>query len=187
MEISDMVGKSDLEKLGILKAGIANYAGLCRLEALKDFLPKKKTHRCSSVNMGKHCVARLHTDEEEFIRISPRKGLKNSDKDLSSIIESVFNKLVVQYSTTTWCKGEENKMLHIVALKQFWLDCYICDCNLMGLMYESLPNKIWVNIEGFYKSVEAARRANSHTIFSLKRFDKKIQKNFLIKKMLCKL
>ena len=77
-------------------------------------------------------------------------------------------------------------LLHIVALKQYWLDCYVCDLEMMNLLTDSLPNKIWINLEGFFKVIEAAQRTHMHHFLSPKRYEKKSRLSFLVKKMLCK-
>ena len=179
------LGIPDEDILKLIKFQIGKYASLSRQQSLTKAYSKKKGHRCSSVTMASHSNDRVHTEETEPSRYYSEKRRIGQDIDIDFTIESVFKKLIQAYSGTTWCKEEPRPQIHIVALKQFWLDCYMCDSNSMELLMDSLPNKIWINVEGFFKTVETATKTSSYTIFSFKRYDKKLQTNFLIKKLLC--
>jgi hypothetical protein len=180
--IAQAAGLSESDLLKKLKLLIAQHAALSRHMSLARAPFKKKTfHKCSSVIMSTHTSENLHTEEDD---LNFRYSGYIDDKNCSTI-EAVFEKVIDQYSGTSWCKPD-NFLIHIVALKQFYYDCYVSDLSLLNLLCDSLPNKIWINIQGFYKAVEAAQRGSSHNFFSPKRYDKKTQKNFLIQKMLCK-
>lgn len=101
-------------------------------------------------------------------------------------IENVFKSLVLKYKGTSWLKEVSQPELHIVALKQFWLDCYVSDQLFMKLLFNSLPEKLWITEYGFTCTIESVQRASAFTFFSLRRYDKKIQKNSKLKKLICK-
>lgn len=62
----------------------------------------------------------------------------------------------------------------------------MADANFLQLLQNSLPNKVWVGFSGFKKAIESTRGVSAFAIFSIKHYDKKLQKIFQIQKMLCK-
>ncbi len=169
-----------------LKAETAKYARLKQcLRELRAAPKRTKVHRCSSVNLNFNNNVTLHTEGYEKQKFHLPLSAYSNNVELCETIERVFERLIEQYSGTSWCKDEKEPVLHAVALKQFWLDCYTSDQNFLSLLTESISNKPWINVEGIYNSIEAAQRLSAFNIFPLKRYDKKLQKNFLIQKLLC--
>lgn len=149
-------------------------------------LKKTKSHRCASVDFSRTNKSNFLTDgDDTYAKPNLPIFILTKNPELCSIAEIVFMKLVVQYSGTTWIKEEKRPLLHIAAIKQLWFDCYISDYSFFRMLFDSLPSKVWVSIESFYKSIEAAQKGSVHNIFSLKRYEKKSKKKLLIQKMLC--
>lgn len=149
-------------------------------------LKKSKNHRCASVDFSGTHKSRLLTENDDvYAKPNLPICILTKNPELCSITEIVFMKLVVQYSGTTWIKEDKRPLLHIAAIKQLWFDCYTGDYSFYKMLIDSLPSKLWISIESFYKSIEIAQKGSVHNIFSLKRYEKKSKKKLLIQKLLC--
>jgi hypothetical protein len=176
---------SDVELLQIIKTGIARYAGYIDKETQAEItLKRKRNQRCASVTLftkGSNRIIFESTPSEKLSSYPQDQSLF----EINNLIESIFKKLIQKFKETSWVRGDNKAEIHIAALRQFWLDCYVADTNFLSLLLSALPNKIWINLSGFKKSIESTRGVSAFAFFSLKRYDKKLQKDFLIQKMLC--
>lgn len=188
MNVNELLKKlaqiTDAELLMIVKSGIARYSALCVIQAnVESSIRKKRDRRCSSVTLiAKTKSIISESDTSEKLRTYPKD---QNLFEITNLIESVFKKIIVKYKETSWVRNESKPEIHIAALKQFWLDCYVADSHFLNLLQNSLPNKIWVNYSGFKKSIESTRGVSAFGIFSSKHYDKKLQKVFQLQKLLC--
>lgn len=206
-ELEKISQKSDEEILSIIQKETAKNATFFKLiNEAKAMNKKFKSHRCASVSYNldklsqslsyKNLIlqnklnlfqdAQSIVDETESLTYPMLQTVYGKCIDLKETVERTYDKLISQYSGTSWCKLEDKAFLHIVALKQFWFDCCVCDQTFYSMLFDSLPNKVWINTQGYFKCMESAQKVSAFNIFSLKRYDKKIQKRFLVQKMLCK-
>ncbi|OMJ90372.1 hypothetical protein SteCoe_7288 [Stentor coeruleus] len=206
-ELEKISHKPDEEILLIILKETAKRASFLNLiNEAKSMNKIFKSHRCASVSCNlnklsqsisyKNLIlqnklnlfqdAQSIADDTESHTYPLLQTAYGKSIDLKETVESIYNKLISQYSGTSWCKLEDKALLHIVALKQFWFDCCVCDQTFYSMLFDSLSNKVWINAQGFFKCMESAQKVSAFNIFSLKRYDKKIQKRFLVQKMLCK-
>lgn len=186
-DIEKISSKSDEEILHLIQKESAKNAALWKMISEGRSSNKRfRAHRCASVPYNIFGETRSIADDNESTNKSLLHSVYKKNIDLRETVESIFEKLISQYSPTSWCKIENKSLLHIAALKQFWFDCCLCDQIFYALLLDSLPNKVWINSQGFFKSMVAAQKVSAFNIFSLKRYDKKLQKRFLVQKMLCK-
>ncbi|OMJ78920.1 hypothetical protein SteCoe_21192 [Stentor coeruleus] len=184
-DLEKISGKSDEEILHLIQKESAKYAALWRMIFDGRSSSKRvRVHRCASVPYNIFGETKSIADDNESINKSLIKSVYSKNIDLRETVESIFEKLISQYTPTSWCKLENKSLLHIAALKQFWFDCCLCDQSFYSLLLDSLPNKVWINVQGFFKSMVSAQKVSAFNIFSLKRYDKKVQKRFLVQKML---
>ena len=183
--IQEISRLDDSQILLIIKQCIEKYAALVRYQDHFKQIAKRRQHtRCISVTTFPRFEDGSFIKSADKLR-SPCLISKILPHELTSTIENVFNLLGERYKGTSWLAHTPKIEIHIVAIKQFWLDCYVSDENFMTLLYESLAHKIWIKLEEFTKSIENAQKTSAHKTFSLKRYDKKANKVFQIEKMIC--
>ena len=87
---------------------------------------------------------------------------------------------------TFWVRGEEEKEINIVLIKQFWFDCYVCDSVLYGLIMKPIQHKEWVNSEHFEMCFQEIHNENRWGLFSSKKLMNSTKSSFFKQKSLCK-
>ncbi|OMJ73529.1 hypothetical protein SteCoe_27751 [Stentor coeruleus] len=184
-KIGKISNKPDEEILHIIRKLSAKNAALWKMISEGRSSSKRiKVHRCASVQYNIFKETKSIAEDNESTNKSLLHSVYSKNIGLRETVESIFEKLISQYSSTSWCKLENKSLLHIAALKQFWFDCCLCDQKFYTLLLDSLPNKVWINAQGFFKSMAAAQKVSAFNVFSLKRYDKKVQKCFSVQKML---
>jgi hypothetical protein len=172
----------DSELLQILKLGLSRFGSFKRSSSPHSPTRRKRNTRCISMT-----VPKVPLPSPTLSRIS--LSLYPHDKSFfesAILVENVFKKLIQDYKTTSWVRSDNMGEIHIAALQQFWLDCYASDANFMGLLLESLQHKVWIGLKEFTRCIESAQKVSAFAMFSIKRFDKRLQNLFLIQKMICK-
>ena len=170
-----------------LRSQLSKYSKLYfLLHEYKWNIRKTRNHRCASVDFSFHINKISHTEPGETEKQVLPISILAKNPDLCQLVETSFQKLLFRYQGTSWARGGNISVLHIVAVKQFWFDCFTFDVSFFKLLLDSVTSKVWVNIENLFKAIESAQRTSTHNFFSLKRFDKKSKKRFEIQKVLCK-
>mmetsp|Transcript_22926 Transcript_22926/g.22655 ORF Transcript_22926/g.22655 Transcript_22926/m.22655 type:complete len:175 (+) Transcript_22926:310-834(+) len=100
-------------------------------------------------------------------------------------MDAVFESIYEKYKNYSWSRlNAEEREVHIAVLKQFWLDCYICDQTFLNLLLSPLKNKLWINYDSFAESLRGIHKTNIFHMLTLGMHGKKAKKIFLIQKLL---
>jgi hypothetical protein len=190
MNINEILEKlsvcSDNELLLITKSGIARFAALlAKAEHTELLQRRKRNQRCASVTLFAKSSGKSIFDSNNSEKLTSYPYDQNLF-ETQNLIESVYKKIISKYKETSWVRGDLKPEIHVAALKQFWLDCYVADANFLALLLAALQGKVWVGLSGFKKALDSTRGVSAFAIFSIKRYDKKLQQHFLIQKMICK-
>lgn len=139
-----------------------------------------------TVNESKKSGVPYH---KRFISKTPKGKVSSISIDQLILLKNVFEKIGENYSQTSLTRYETEREISISAIKQFWIDCFICDHRLMHLLMQTISDKKWVKCEDFIKCFENFQTDLMYNASPSKnQFDvNKKKKDLEIKKLLCNL
>lgn len=95
--------------------------------------------------------------------ISFQKHLDNiyTEKQYS-LISISFISLIEKYKATSWVKIQSNEHLaHIVIIKQFFLDCFVCENSFWTFLIDPMFETTWIDLSLFIKCLENIQERNN--------------------------
>ncbi|CAG9311242.1 unnamed protein product [Blepharisma stoltei] len=193
---------TDTQILNSLKALLNNYTTLKAALSSNKFQTPTKEKQLDSSNAS--ILECLSTDSEASFLSQAESTSKPSKSKLKlgkpllihnltdryySIdqcwtIDLVFSEIYSNYKKTTYVRSlSGDQEVHIVAIRQFFLDCYVCDQFFLNMLMSPISNLIWVKNEDFFKAIEGANK-NSPYFLSIKKFGKERKRIFQLQRML---
>lgn len=130
------------------------------------------------------------TQEINPIRLSfcktPKGKTHSYEIEIALMIHNIFNKIVEQYINTYLVQMNSEKTCNICLIRQFFLDCFVSDENLMNMLLKPILNAGKASSETFFKCFEQIHIEPLKKTFSSKKLHRMKDKNFNMHKMLCK-
>lgn len=115
------------------------------------------------------------------------QGKSNSyEIEVSLMIHNIFSKIGERYAGTHWVQNKGDRSFNKCVLIQVFLDCYVCDQNLMSYLMSPSIGIEWISSETFFKCFEQVQVGSLRNSFVSSKFIKLKNKSFYVQKMLCK-
>lgn len=184
--LNKLVSLTDTELKAVLSVNLARFAAyLDKKRRAKQIVRKKRICKYSSASFALKTQESLSEFDEELRRNSI---LQNKIVyEIDHIVDNVFQFVAGMYKGTSWVRNWENTIeLHLAAVRQFWLDCYVGDGTFLALLFRNLTQRVWFHLHDFRLCIENAQKKTAYGIFSLKRHDKKMKTTFQTQKAICK-
>ncbi|CAG9321449.1 unnamed protein product [Blepharisma stoltei] len=100
-------------------------------------------------------------------------------------MDNIFFSLVEKYKSKNWVRNyPNNPEIHIVVIRQFWLDCNVCDQLFWHILSAPLGSSTWINGELFIRAIENLHETSNWNIFTYKFIGKKYRKTYKAQKQL---
>ena len=122
-------------------------------------------------------ITRHHTHR------SPVHKMNGYAIDESLLLQNVFKKIAETYPAFSSIKETTDLELHVSVLKQFWLDCCVCESYFFNQLMEGLCKRNWVNCDLFLKAFNEIQsrilfsEISSDRLKSGRSFNLRVQKN----------
>ncbi|OMJ81755.1 hypothetical protein SteCoe_17695 [Stentor coeruleus] len=131
---------------------------------------------------------RRMTQEINPIRLSfcktPKGKTHSYEIDIALMIHNIFSKIGEQYTNTYLVQMNSEKTCNICLIKQFFLDCFVSDENLMNILLKPILNAGKASSETFFNCFEQIHIGSLKKTFNSKKLHRMKNNNFKIHKML---
>ena len=141
----------------------------------------------SNTKNSRRSILEIYSVGDGGRRNTPKGKSSSYSIDQVLTIQNIFTTLAGSYRNTFWVRGERELEISIIIIKQFWLDCSVCDSVFFGLIMKPIRNKEWINYESFLMCFEEIHNDYKWGIFSSKKSLNNMKSGLFKQKSLCKI
>lgn len=119
------------------------------------------------------------------IQLTPQSRSSSLEIELLLYYQNVFSKLYDQYHNTSMVQHEIEKSCNILVLKQFFLDCCVCESGFFLGLINPIKSKTWVTADDLILALLAVQNKGSNGIIN-NRLIKKSEGQTSVQQSICK-
>ena len=142
-------------------------------------------YNLAPLNSNRRATVEIYTIRDSSLSTPKSKNSAYSIDQLLTL-QNIFSRIADSYSHTAWVRMKKEPEISIIVIRQFWLDCYVCDSGFYKKLMKPIQTKDWVNSELFVKSFEEVHSQPNWRFFPSKKVIQNTKLTLLNQKLLCK-